>query len=45
MIVIIRNNKGIKIERFNFRILSMILYVLINKIKGNEVYLLDEKDI
>ena len=42
MIVIVRNKKGLEIRRckiFGF------LYVLINKIKGNEVNVIYEKDI
>ena len=42
MIVIIRNKKGLEIKRckiFGF------LYALINKIKGNEVNVIYEKDI
>ena len=42
MIVIVRDKKGLEIRRckiFGF------LYVLINKLKGNEVEILYEKDI
>ncbi len=42
MIVIVRNKKGLEIRRF--RIFGF-LYALINKIKGNEVYILNGKDI
>lgn len=42
MIVIIRNKKGLEIKRF--RIFGF-LYALINKIKGNEVNVIYEKDI
>ena len=42
MIVIVRNKKGLEIRRY--RIFGF-LYALINKIKGNEVYVINEKDI
>lgn len=42
MIVIVRNKKGISVKRY--RIFGL-LCVLINKIKGNEVYILNGKDI
>ena len=45
MIVIVRNDKKREVKYFKYRIISMILYVLINKIKGNEVYVINEKDI
>ena len=45
MIVIVRNDKKREVKYFKYRIISMILYVLINKIKGNEVEVIYEKDI
>lgn len=42
MIVIVRNKKGISVKRY--RIFGF-LYVLINKLKGNEVGVIYEKDI
>ena len=45
MIVIVRNDKKREVKYFKYRIISMILYVLINKIKGKEVFVINEKDI
>lgn len=45
MIVIVRNDKKREVKYFKYRIISMILYILINKIKGNEVNVIYEKDI
>ena len=42
MIVIVRDKKGLEIRRYK---IFGFLYVLINKIKGNEVYVINEKDI
>jgi hypothetical protein len=42
MIVIVRNKKGLEIKRYK---IFGFLYVLINKIKGNEVNVIYEKDI
>jgi hypothetical protein len=42
MIVIVRDKKGLEIKRY--RIFGF-LYVLMNKIKGNEVEVIYEKDI
>ena len=42
MIVIVRNKKGLEIRRYK---IFGFLYVLINKIKGNEVEVIYEKDI
>lgn len=42
MIVIVRNKKGLEIRRYK---IFGFLYALINKIKGNEVNVIYEKDI
>ena len=42
MIVIVRNKKGLEIKRYK---IFGFLYALINKIKGNEVNVIYEKDI
>ena len=42
MIVIVRDKKGLEIRRYK---IFGFLYVLINKLKGNEVEILYEKDI
>lgn len=42
MIVIVRDKKGLEIKRYK---IFGFLYVLINKIKGNEVEVIYEKDI
>ena len=42
MIVIVRNKKGLEIRRYK---IFGFLYVLINKLKGNEVGVIYEKDI
>lgn len=42
MIVIVRDKKGLEIKRYK---IFGFLYALINKIKGNEVNVIYEKDI
>ena len=42
MIVIVRNKKRLEIRRYK---IFGFLYVLINKLKGNEVNVIYEKDI
>ena len=42
MIVIVRNKKRLEIKRYK---IFGFLYVLINKLKGNEVEVIYEKDI
>lgn len=42
MIVIVRNKKRLEIKRYK---IFGFLYVLINKLKGNEVGVIYEKDI
>lgn len=43
--IIIRSNNKTEINYFKYNFIKCLFYVLINKIKGNEVDIIYEKDI
>lgn len=45
MWVVIENGKIKKSVYFKNRFIKYWIYVIVNKIKGNEVYVINEKDI
>lgn len=45
MWVVIENGKIKKSVYFKHRFIKYWIYVIVNKIKGNEVYVINEKDI